>query len=141
MSRLQPSLNAVASVGCPPDPQQITVILTTADADDDHDPSSTPQTLAPCTLILCHDPHVCYPLPLWSRLALRRAAANLPWVDVLPQEGANVYSILQRDMLVRRRAVRKLTLTPGKPHRWTSKPPPRSPPPHARLHILYRPHV
>ena len=38
---------------------------------------------------------------LWSRLALRRAAANLPWVDVLPQEGANVYSILQRDVLVR----------------------------------------
>ena len=36
-----------------------------------------------------------------SRLALRRAAANLPWVDVLPQEGANVYSILQRDILVR----------------------------------------
>ena len=35
------------------------------------------------------------------RLALRRAAANLPWVDVLPQEGANVYSILQRDILVR----------------------------------------
>ncbi len=36
-----------------------------------------------------------------SRLALRRAAANLPWVDVLPQEGANVYAILQRDVLVR----------------------------------------
>lgn len=33
-------------------------------------------------------------------LVIRRAAANLPWVDVLPQEGANVYSILQRDMLV-----------------------------------------
>ncbi len=39
-------------------------------------------------------------LGLLSRLALRRAAANLPWVDVLPQEGANVYSILQRDILV-----------------------------------------
>jgi len=36
-----------------------------------------------------------------ARLALRRAAANLPWVDILPQEGANVYSILQRDILVR----------------------------------------
>ena len=36
-----------------------------------------------------------------SRLPLRRAAANMPWVDVLPQEGANVYSILQRDILVR----------------------------------------
>ena len=40
-------------------------------------------------------------LVLPGRLALRRAAANLPWVDVLPQEGANVYSILQRDILVR----------------------------------------
>ena len=31
---------------------------------------------------------------------MRRAAGNLPWVDVLPQEGMNVYSILQRDQLV-----------------------------------------
>ena len=31
---------------------------------------------------------------------VRRAAGNLPWVDVLPQEGMNVYSILQRDQLV-----------------------------------------
>lgn len=30
---------------------------------------------------------------------LRRAAANLPWVDVMPQDGLNVYSILQRDQL------------------------------------------
>ncbi|PSC72778.1 39S ribosomal mitochondrial [Micractinium conductrix] len=31
---------------------------------------------------------------------LRRAAANLPWVDAIPQLGLNVYSILQRDYLV-----------------------------------------
>jgi large subunit ribosomal protein L4 len=31
---------------------------------------------------------------------LRRAAANLTWVDVLPNVGLNVYSILQRDQLV-----------------------------------------
>ncbi|DBA93654.1 TPA: 54S ribosomal protein L4 mitochondrial [Trebouxia sp. C0006] len=31
--------------------------------------------------------------------SLRRAAANLPWVDIIPQEGLNVYSILQRDQL------------------------------------------
>ncbi|HUN51721.1 MAG TPA: 50S ribosomal protein L4 [Candidatus Sulfotelmatobacter sp.] len=31
---------------------------------------------------------------------LRRAAANLPHVDVLPQQGANVYDILRRDTLV-----------------------------------------
>lgn len=30
---------------------------------------------------------------------LRRAAANLPWVDIIPQDGLNVYSILQRDQL------------------------------------------
>jgi len=30
---------------------------------------------------------------------LRRSINNLPWVDALPQEGANVYSILQRDFL------------------------------------------
>lgn len=35
-----------------------------------------------------------------SREHLRLAANNLPWVDVLPAEGANVYSILQRDQLV-----------------------------------------
>ncbi|KAK9823327.1 hypothetical protein WJX72_001953 [[Myrmecia] bisecta] len=32
--------------------------------------------------------------------SVRRAASNLPWTDVLPQEGINVYSILQRDHLV-----------------------------------------
>ncbi len=31
---------------------------------------------------------------------LARAAKNLPQVDVLPQQGANVYDILRRDMLV-----------------------------------------
>lgn len=31
---------------------------------------------------------------------LRIASGNLPWVDVLPVEGANVYSILQRDYLL-----------------------------------------
>lgn len=30
----------------------------------------------------------------------RRAAANLPGIDLLPQQGANVYDILRRDMLV-----------------------------------------
>jgi len=29
-----------------------------------------------------------------------RAARNLPRVDVLPQQGANVYDILRRDILV-----------------------------------------
>ena len=33
-----------------------------------------------------------------------RAARNLPKVDVLPQQGANVYDILRRDMLVLTRA-------------------------------------
>jgi large subunit ribosomal protein L4 len=33
-----------------------------------------------------------------------RAAANLPMVDVLPSEGANVYDILRRDTLVLTRA-------------------------------------
>ncbi len=33
-------------------------------------------------------------------LNLARAAANLPHVDILPQQGANVYDILRRDMLV-----------------------------------------
>ncbi len=35
---------------------------------------------------------------------LRLAAGNLPWVDVLPVAGANVYSILQRDYLLISRA-------------------------------------
>ncbi len=29
-----------------------------------------------------------------------RAARNLPGIDVLPQQGANVYDILRRDTLV-----------------------------------------
>ena len=33
-----------------------------------------------------------------------RAARNLPKVDVLPQQGANVYDILRRDTLVLTRA-------------------------------------
>ena len=32
--------------------------------------------------------------------AFRRAAHNIPCVDVLPQQGANVYDILRRDTLV-----------------------------------------
>jgi large subunit ribosomal protein L4 len=41
--------------------------------------------------------------------ALARAARNLPRVDVLPQQGANVYDILRRDRLVlTREAVRHL---------------------------------
>jgi large subunit ribosomal protein L4 len=40
---------------------------------------------------------------------LARAARNLPRVDVLPQQGANVYDILRRDRLVlTREAVRHL---------------------------------
>src|SRR5271168_3719195 len=40
---------------------------------------------------------------------LARAARNLPRVDVLPQQGANVYDILRRDTLVlTREAVRRL---------------------------------
>jgi Ribosomal protein L4/L1 family len=34
------------------------------------------------------------------RANLRLASGNLPWVDVLPAVGANVYSILQRDYLL-----------------------------------------
>ena len=34
------------------------------------------------------------------RVSLRRASRNLPWVDVLPVAGANVYSMLQRDYLL-----------------------------------------
>jgi large subunit ribosomal protein L4 len=30
----------------------------------------------------------------------RRAAANIPQIDVLPQQGANVYDIMRRDVLV-----------------------------------------
>src|SRR5690348_14827816 len=37
-----------------------------------------------------------------------RAARNLPKVDVLPQEGANVYDILRRDTLVLTRAAAQL---------------------------------
>ena len=38
-----------------------------------------------------------------------RAARNLPRVDVLPQQGANVYDILRRDLLVlTREAVKHL---------------------------------
>ena len=38
-----------------------------------------------------------------------RAARNLPKVDVLPQQGANVYDILRRDTLVlTREAVQQL---------------------------------
>jgi large subunit ribosomal protein L4 len=41
--------------------------------------------------------------------ALARAARNLPRVDLLPQQGANVYDILRRDRLVlTREAVRHL---------------------------------
>jgi large subunit ribosomal protein L4 len=29
-----------------------------------------------------------------------RAASNLPFIDVLPQQGANVYDMLRRDVLV-----------------------------------------
>jgi large subunit ribosomal protein L4 len=37
------------------------------------------------------------------------AARNLPGIDVLPQQGANVYDILRRDVLVlTRAAVEKL---------------------------------
>ena len=32
--------------------------------------------------------------------AFQRAARNLDGVDVLPQQGANVYDILRRDMLI-----------------------------------------
>ncbi|KAI3428201.1 hypothetical protein D9Q98_006581 [Chlorella vulgaris] len=39
---------------------------------------------------------------------LRRGAANLPWVDCIPQHGLNVYSILQRDYLVITRAAVEL---------------------------------
>ena len=34
------------------------------------------------------------------RVSIRRATANLPGVDVLPVEGLNVYSILQKKELV-----------------------------------------
>jgi large subunit ribosomal protein L4 len=33
-----------------------------------------------------------------------RAARNIPGIDVLPQQGANVYDILRRDVLVLTRA-------------------------------------
>ena len=39
----------------------------------------------------------------------RRAIANIPQVDVLPTQGANVYDILRRDVLVlTKSAVEKL---------------------------------
>lgn len=41
----------------------------------------------------------CWRLLVNCRATLRRAAANLPWVDIIPQDGLNVYSILQRDQL------------------------------------------
>ena len=34
----------------------------------------------------------------------QRAARNIPGVDVLPQQGANVYDIVRRDTLVLTRA-------------------------------------
>jgi ribosomal protein L4 len=44
------------------------------------------------------------------RVNLRLASGNLPWVDVLPAVGANVYSILHRDyLLLSRDAVAALT--------------------------------
>jgi large subunit ribosomal protein L4 len=33
-------------------------------------------------------------------VGFKRAAANLAGIDVLPQQGANVYDILRRDTLV-----------------------------------------
>eukprot|EP00891_Asterochloris_glomerata_P000877 jgi/Astpho2/877/Aster-x0973 len=42
--------------------------------------------------------------------SIRQAAGNLPWVDVIPSEGLNVYSILQRDqLLMTAQAVQLLT--------------------------------
>lgn len=38
-------------------------------------------------LLLCREP-------------LRQGVANLPWIDVLPSVGTNVYSLLQRDHLI-----------------------------------------
>ena len=32
--------------------------------------------------------------------SVSRAAANLPHIDILPTQGANVYDIIRRDMLV-----------------------------------------
>ena len=32
--------------------------------------------------------------------SFNRAASNLPFVDVLPQQGANVYDMVRRDILV-----------------------------------------
>ena len=55
---------------------------------------------------------------------LRRAAGNLPWVDVLPARGLNVYSILQRDYLVLSTAALERVVgrlqAPLKP--WSDKP-------------------
>jgi Ribosomal protein L4/L1 family len=50
------------------------------------------------------------PIIVGCRANLRQASGNLPWVDVLPAVGANVYSILQRDyLLLSRDAVATLT--------------------------------
>lgn len=56
-----------------------------------------------CGLLLCsavfslHAPIV---MGSFCRETLRLGAANLPWIDVLPAVGLNVYSILQRDHLI-----------------------------------------
>jgi large subunit ribosomal protein L4 len=61
---------------------------------------------------------------LCRRQSLRRAARNLPWMEVLPARGLNVYSILQRDYLIMSRdAVEKVVArlqSPLKP--WSPKP-------------------
>ena len=58
------------------------------------------------------------------REELRRGTANLPWVDVLPSVGLNVYSILQRDSLVMSRSAVEAVVArlrrPLKP--WSPKP-------------------
>ncbi|KAL6766537.1 MRPL4 [Auxenochlorella protothecoides x Auxenochlorella symbiontica] len=55
---------------------------------------------------------------------LRRACANLPWVDLLPSIGLNVYSILRRDYLVLTRqsveAVQERLRKPIRPQRSTA---------------------
>lgn len=48
---------------------------------------------------VCHGPCSVVMHGNVCRSSLRIAAANLPWVDIIPQEGLNVYSILQRDQL------------------------------------------
>ena len=55
---------------------------------------------------------------------LRRSVRNLPWMEVLPARGLNVYSILQRDYLIMSRqavdAVVAKLQSPLKP--WSPKP-------------------